>query len=468
SRYLFWFATESFQEPETLARVRSTLGMCPRHTRDLVKLGEASVLTSVLRAVLPAAAARLAEPAGRPGCPACDSAARSADYQLGVIARLLDDQTVVAAYRAAGGLCAAHTVQALPSLPTRHARLLVSILQHAMAAPPQGVSAVEALAGTDPDTTTRDHLRELLPSEPATPTSSSPGRATLERLHRLLEVAACPACLAEGQSERRYLRWLAAGADGGPADGSRGVPGPDELELCAQHLHDLEVAVPSAAQRAAARLTGRWAALLEGCQARLPREERLGSLAGRRSLARAAWTGGRDQRRVWTRRARAAVAAFLGSRSRAREAALAGLQAPWCRVCHAVAEDARSAAGLLLAALGDGPTARRYQASHGLCVRHVLDLWADARAAPARAVLLGRLDVLGWELAEADRKQAWALRYQPTGPEADAWLRAAAIVDGRVFLGGPARSLEPTRPGRLDGDRPLAARPPVDSAERRR
>jgi hypothetical protein len=98
----------------------------------------------------------------------------------------------------------------------------------------------------------------------------------------------------------------------------------------------------------------------------------------------------------------------------------------------------------------------------------VLDLWADARAAPARAVLLGRLDVLGWELAEADRKQAWALRYQPTGPEADAWLRAAAIVDGRVFLGGPARSLEPTRPGRLDGDRPLAARPPVDSAERRR
>jgi hypothetical protein len=468
SRYLFWFATESFQEPETLARVRSNLGMCPRHTRDLVKLGEASVLTSVLRAVLPAAAARLAGPAGGPGCLACDSATRAADYQLGVIARLLDDQTVVEAYRAAGGLCAAHTLQALPSLPTRHACMLVSILQDALAASPDGVPAVEALAGTDPDTTTRHHLRELLPSEPPTPTSSSPGRATLERLHRLVEVDACPVCLAEGQSERRYLRWLAAGANGGPADGSRGVAGPDELELCAQHLHDLVVAAPSVSRTAAARLTRRWAALLEGCQRRLDLEERLEGLAGRRSLARAAWTGGRDQRRVWTRRAQAAVAAFLESRSRAREAALAGLQMPWCRVCHTVAEDARSAAGLLLAALGDGPTARRYQASHGLCVRHLLDLLADARAAPARAVLLARLDVLRWELAEASRKQAWALRYQPTGPEADAWLRAAAMVDGRVFLGGPARSREQTRPGRLDGDGPPAARPPIDSAERRR
>jgi hypothetical protein len=75
---------------------------------------------------------------------------------------------------------------------------------------------------------------------------------------------------------------------------------------------------------------------------------------------------------------------------------------------------------------------------------------------------------VGRELAEADRKQAWALRYQPTGPEADAWLRAAAIVDGRVFLGGPARSLEQTRPDGMDGDGTPLARPPIDSAGRRR
>jgi hypothetical protein len=468
SRFLFWYANESFQEPEIAVQVRSNLGMCARHTRDLVKLGEAAVLTSVLREVLPTAAAQLAQPTARPGCPACGSAARSAGYRLGVIARLLDAPAVVAAYRAAGGMCLTHMLEALPGLETRHALLLVSVLQEALAAPPQDVSVVDALAGTDPDATMRHHLRELLPGEPANPTGTLPGRATLARLRRLLEVDACSACLAEGRSERRYLNWLAASVSGRPPDGSRGVAGVDELELCVRHLHDLQVVDPSVAQMAAARQAGRWGALLEGCQRTLAREERLGSLTGRRSVALAAWTrdGRPGHRRVWTRRARSAVAAFLESRRGARGAALAGLQRPWCHVCHAVAGDTRSVAGLLLAALGDAPTARRYQASHGLCVRHVLDLLADARATPARAVLLARLDVLGWELAEADRKLAWALRYQPIGPEAGAWLRAAAMVDGRVFLGGPARGLDWSQPDR-GGSAPLVSSA-MDGTEPRR
>jgi hypothetical protein len=440
NRYHFWFVHESFQQPETLAQLRSNLGMCPRHTRDLVKLRHSSALTTVLREVLPAAAARLAQPAARPGCPACGSAARAAAYQLSTIARLLDDQTVVEAYRAAGGMCVAHTLRALRSVPPRHARLLVLVLRDALTCPPDGTSPVDVLAGTDPDTTTRHRLRELLPGEPAPPTTASPGRATLERLHQLLEVDACPVCLTEGQSERRYLRWLAAGADGKPADGSRGVAGPDELELCARHLHDQEVAAPPVGMAAVARQAGPWRARLDGCQPHLAREERLKSMAGRRSLARAAWArpGTRDQRRVWTSRARSVIRTFLESRRQARELALAGLRMPWCRVCHAVAQDNRRAADLLLAALRDHPTARRYQAAHGLCVRHVLELLPDGRAAPVRGVLLARLDVLAWELAEADRKQAWALRYQPSGPEATAWLRATALVDGGVFLGGPA------------------------------
>jgi hypothetical protein len=236
----------------------------------------------------------------------------------------------------------------------------------------------------------------------------------------------------------RYLRWLPAGAEGKPADGSREVAGSDELELCARHLHDLEAAAPPVAKTSAARQASRWRALLDGSQRHLAREEHLGSMAGRRSMARAAWARdvSPEQRRVWTSRARSATRAFLESRRGAREAVLAGLQVPWCRVCHTVAQDTRRAAELLLAALRDGPSARRYQGSHGLCVQHLLDLVTDARAAAARAVLLGRLDVLAWELAEADRKQAWALRYQPAGPETGAWQRAAAMVDGAMFLGG--------------------------------
>jgi hypothetical protein len=52
-----------------------------------------------------------------------------------------------------------------------------------------------------------------------------------------------------------------------------------------------------------------------------------------------------------------------------------------------------------------------------------------------------RLSVLCWELEEATRKSAWACRHEPAGPERDAWLRAIAQVDGRVFEGGAA----PTR-----------------------
>lgn len=228
------------------------------------------------------------------------------------------------------------------------------------------------------------------------------------------------------------------------------------------------MAAPSVAVAAAARQAGRWGALLDGCRRHLAREERLESMAGRRSLARAAWArdGTPDQQRVWTSRARSATRAFLESRRRAREAALAGLQMPWCRVCHAVAQDTRRAAELLLAALRDDLTARRYQAGHGLCVRHVLDLLADRRAVPARAVLLARLDVLAWELAEADRKQAWPLRYQPSGPETTAWLRAAALLDGSVFLGGPASHLAHVEPERRDGDEAPGPRPQaLDRAE---
>jgi hypothetical protein len=49
-----------------------------------------------------------------------------------------------------------------------------------------------------------------------------------------------------------------------------------------------------------------------------------------------------------------------------------------------------------------------------------------------------RLGLLAWELSQAARKQAWAYRHEPSGPEHDAWLRAAAQIDGRTFEGGPA------------------------------
>jgi len=53
--------------------------------------------------------------------------------------------------------------------------------------------------------------------------------------------------------------------------------------------------------------------------------------------------------------------------------------------------------------------------------------------------------VLAWELGEAQHKRAWSVRYEPAGTEAVAWWRAAALLDGRVFCGGPAMPLPASR-----------------------
>jgi hypothetical protein len=77
--------------------------------------------------------------------------------------------------------------------------------------------------------------------------------------------------------------------------------------------------------------------------------------------------------------------------------------------------------------------------------------------------------VVRWELAEADRKQAWALRYQLDGPEAAARLWALALLDGRVFLGGPASQLARAQPERRVRNGSPGPRPPaLEHAEPRR
>ena len=55
-------------------------------------------------------------------------------------------------------------------------------------------------------------------------------------------------------------------------------------------------------------------------------------------------------------------------------------------------------------------------------------------ATPARV----RRPCSRWEVEETARKYAWAYRHETSGPERDAWLRAMAQIDGRVFEGGPA------------------------------
>lgn len=103
-----------------------------------------------------------------------------------------------------------------------------------------------------------------------------------------------------------------------------------------------------------------------------------------------------------------------------------------CPVCVARDAAAQQAAEEIRASL-------RAARQVPLCVRHLLGLKAaDTRAwklaAPAA---VGLAEMLIAELDEAFSKSTWARRREPTGPEMTAWGRAAAFLDGSVFLGCP-------------------------------
>lgn len=74
-----------------------------------------------------------------------------------------------------------------------------------------------------------------------------------------------------------------------------------------------------------------------------------------------------------------------------------------------------------------------------LCLRHVMSLRRrDPRSAGAFVrVAERRTESVLADLEEAFRKRAWANRHEPRGREMSAWQRAAALVDGRVYGGGP-------------------------------
>jgi hypothetical protein len=90
-------------------------------------------------------------------------------------------------------------------------------------------------------------------------------------------------------------------------------------------------------------------------------------------------------------------------------------------------------------ALADPGIASRYTRAHGLCLRHIG--WVPD-GEPLRLVVRQiqvRSNLMHWELEEAGRKENWTVRHERRGDESTAWYRAAGLLDGRVFLGTPAR-----------------------------
>ncbi|HEY7016077.1 MAG TPA: hypothetical protein VH480_25135 [Streptosporangiaceae bacterium] len=104
---------------------------------------------------------------------------------------------------------------------------------------------------------------------------------------------------------------------------------------------------------------------------------------------------------------------------------------PGCPACAA----ARAAGAQAAAALPDPGLPQ-------VCLRHVLSLSPqDPRRAAAARMAARRTESVLRELDEAFGKRAWDRRHEPRGAEMTAWRRAAALIDGRVYGGGPAGPL---------------------------
>ena len=250
------------------------------------------------------------------------------------------------------------------------------------------------LGGSDPDAPRRAHWRGRLP-EP-----SDDGGSTLDQLCDRLGIAACPVCLSTGMADRRYVRWhIEHAARNDPS--LRNDPG----ELCAAHLHDLALTdrdlAAQAIEHKRTAMTGKLTRVLA----------RLGDVPDT------------------ARRGRGAPAEELDT---VRHEIVTK---PYCPACNARDAIERSQLDLVVAALGLSTVRDRYERSHGLCLRHVVQISDGQASRLARRHVDGRLGVLAWEVGETARKYAWAYRHEGSGDEHQAWLRALAQIDGRVFEG---------------------------------
>jgi hypothetical protein len=265
---------------------------------------------------------------------------------------------------------------------------------------------------------------------PDSATAALPPRDTIHKLLDRLAIDACPACLRSGQAEREYLLWLVAERC---AHGQ--ILTNDPGEVCPAHLADLAALDADTGAAASARTGDRWRSELRAVSAELALPAaRPADRGGRGSPRRA----DADLPRRWPRRAAAAARSQPVDRSGWGPARTGLAGDRLCPICRAVAVAQRRELALLVAALTLPAVASAYHRGHGLCACHVRELTEPESSSLAHRHLAARLGVLSWELEESSRKEAWASRHEPKGPEATAYGRFIAQIDGHALMGAPA------------------------------
>jgi hypothetical protein len=417
AKFFDWFEIEKYGQQPMVKAMRASLGMCPAHTRQLVTNRSSWLLTTVYGYVVSAAVSRTDWT--RATCPACADARWALQHVLGLIVPQIREPAVRKAYAQTGGFCLPHALAAIRSASIEEAVVIARTLlgQLEGAAVDDGVALV---AGSDTDSALRHvHRQPVLET-------AEPGASTLGALADRLAGEACPICNHACQTEHRYLEWLLSESLRHDTDGPAEARG-----LCPSHVHDLTCLSVDAGIKAVGLQAASAAAgirrLLEEVEGLPPCDP-----VGRLQLAARAFGAPGSA----SKRPRRALAVGLASRKQSYAAAREiFVRRQPCPVCQVVVETERRSGDLLRIALLDADVSDRYRRCHGVCVHHAATIAGLAESAPVRERLHARLSLLGWELDEGVRKSAWQWRFEPPGPEADAWRRAITQLDGRAFLG---------------------------------
>jgi hypothetical protein len=396
-RFMGWFALEAHADPGMTTRLRESLGCCPAHTRELLgQPGADGRLTAVYRYLMQAALAYLADGTSpRAPCPACAHGTEAEQRALDTLLTGLREEDVRDRYRDAAGLCLPHLRAAAARGGRRLAAWLAGDMSSRLAAGPPGLAVIAGDAGADAEIRVR--LRTALPASSAfrVQTGSPPDVPGTDDV--------CPVCLTAAGAERDVL----AGAAGAAARGR--ALDPSWAGACPAHLHEMSEGTAGGPEPMSA------AGMVLVLQAERSR----------------AWLAGLPSPAGW----RSAFSPLAGRRHGPRGRGGQGA----CPACQAWHNAASSAAGRLLEIRQAPPAASAGAQVPGLCLRHLVSLRRqDPRNADAAIrVAARRAESLMRELEEAFRKRAWAHRHEPRGQEMTAWRRAAALVDGRVYGGGP-------------------------------
>jgi hypothetical protein len=115
-------------------------------------------------------------------------------------------------------------------------------------------------------------------------------------------------------------------------------------------------------------------------------------------------------------------------------------QRNWCPACQVVNEHEQHALETVLNSLDDEVFARRFEASFGICVPHLVRAAEGHRSHPGLVTLIevqrGKQTRLMAELEEFCRKHDHRFRHEAWGPESDVWQRVIEVLAGKAGVFG--------------------------------